>query len=219
MEAELRKLEETLLANILDYKERKNTQYVGKEKLFYQHMAEVMVQLQTLSISAYEPLELMCQAFLANVELLHLNYTIVPRAMETIRFLKESMGLKIAVCSNSNTPLKKIKALEQLGKVNIYELFDAFIVSGDVGVRKPNPEILKITLEKFPGVRPHEAFLMGDQIDRDVVCAHLVGVRSIYFGLAPYNPEANFKALAHGHIPDFSVLDFSQLPGIVKVLD
>ena len=44
----------------------------------------------------------------------------------------------------------------------VAEIFDAFIVSGDVGVRKPNPEIVKLVLAKFPDVKPHEAFLVGD---------------------------------------------------------
>ena len=129
------------------------------------------------------------------------------------------MGLKIAACSNSNTPLKRIKVLEDHGDIKVSELFDAFIVSGDVGVRKPNPVILKIVLDKFPGVKPYEAFLIGDQIDRDVICAHLAGIRTVYFGLSPYNAQANFKALSHGHAPHFSILDFRQLPDVIKVLD
>ena len=121
--------------------------------------------------------------------------------------MSEQLGLKVAACSNSNTPLKRIIILEQHGGFKVSELFDAFIVSGDVGFRKPNPEILKLTLSRFPGVLPHEAFIVGDQIDRDVICAHLAGLRSVYFGLAPYNKEANAKSLAHGHLPDFSILD------------
>lgn len=78
---------------------------------------------------------------------------------------------------------------------------------------------MRLVLSHFPGVKPHEAFIVGDQIDRDVVCAHLVSVRSVFFGLAPYNREANTRSLAHGHIPDFSILDFRQLPMVVKVLD
>jgi putative hydrolase of the HAD superfamily len=128
------------------------------------------------------------------------------------------MGLKIAVCSNSNTPLKRIKVIEECSGVKIQELFDAFIVSGDVGVRKPNPEILLKVLQAFPEVKPYEAFLIGDQIDRDIVCAHLCSIRSIYFGLAPYNREANLKALAHGHAPHFSLLDFRQLPAVVRLM-
>jgi FMN phosphatase YigB (HAD superfamily) len=61
----------------------------------------------------------------------------MPYALETLKKLKET-GIKLAACSNSNTPLKRVKVLESQGFV-ISELFDAFIVSADVGVRKPNP--------------------------------------------------------------------------------
>ena len=94
--------------------------------------------------------------------MLHYNYKIMPNSIETVRYLKEKMGLKVAVCSNSNTPLKRIKVLEDNSDLKVDELFDAFIVSGNVGVRKPNPEILRAVLEKFPGVKPYESFLIGD---------------------------------------------------------
>ncbi len=61
---------------------------------------------------------------------MHYNYELMPFAIETVRYLKNEMGLKIAACSNSNTPLKRIKVLETNGGFKIEELFDAFIVSG-----------------------------------------------------------------------------------------
>lgn len=55
--------------------------------------------------------------------------------------------MKVAVCSNSGTPLKRIKVLESfIAPLKFDDLFDAFIISADVGVRKPNPEILKLVL-------------------------------------------------------------------------
>ena len=77
-----------------------------------------------------------------NPDYLHYEYKSMPFALETLTKLKES-GIKIAVCSNSNSPVKRVKILEKLG-FNIQELFDAFIVSGDVSFRKPNPAILDI---------------------------------------------------------------------------
>lgn len=40
----------------------------------------------------------------------------------------------------------------------------------------------------------------------------------MYFGLAPFNREANAKALSIGHVPQFSLLDFRQLPFLLFVL-
>ena len=191
------------------------------EKLFYQHMAEVIVQRGVFGFTQeeYELVEMVSKGLLEQPELLYINYKLAPHAIETIKFLKNELGLKIAACSNSNTPLKRFQTFEQLGGFKVEEIFDAFIVSGDVGVRKPNVEILKILLSKFPEVKPHEAFMIGDQLDRDIICAHLASVRSIFYGVAPYNRQANAKALSHGHAPHFSILDFRQLPKIVKLLD
>ena len=60
---------------------------------------------------------------------------------------------------------------------------------------------------------------MGDQLDKDVACANLAGVRSVFYGVHAQNKEANCKAIAHGHVPQFSILDLRQLPMIVKVMD
>ena len=141
----------------------------------------------------------------------------MPHAMEVIKQLKD-MGIKTAVCSNSNTPLKRIKVLESLG-FNIEGLFDAFIVSGDYGVRKPNPDLIQIVKDKFPEIQNHEMFIIGDQIDRDIACGHLAGIRSVFFAYRPYNPAANYKAFALGEHPDFSILDFRQLPYILEIMN
>jgi len=68
-------------------------------------------------------------------------------------------------------------------------------------------------------VRPHEAFLVGDRLDKDVASAHEAGVRSVFYGVHATAKEANCRAIAHSHAPHFSILDLRQLPLIVKVMD
>lgn len=41
----------------------------------------------------------------------------------------------------------------------------------------------------------------------------------MYFGYAPFNKEANAKALNLGHVPHFSILDFRQLPFLLSVMN
>ena len=109
--------------------------------------------------------------------------------------------------------------MEELMGCKVEEIFDAFIISSEVGIRKPNPEILNIVLSHFPGVKPHETLMVGDAIGADVLCAHLVGFRSVYFGLVPYSKKHNYEALREGIKPDFSMIDFRQLPHMVKVMN
>ena len=76
----------------------------------------------------------------------------------------------IAALSNSNAPLKRYEVLRSLG-FDIKELFDAFVVSGDYGIRKPNPELVNIVRSKLPPFKDYEICLIGDQLDRDIMCA------------------------------------------------
>ena len=111
--------------------------------------------------------------------------------------------------------------LESHGFPNTKDIFDEFLVSADLdGLRMPNPLFMQKILERFPGVAPHEVFLVGDQIDRDISSAHLAGMRTVFFSNVPSSRHANCMALAHGcpH-PDFSILDFRQLRYVVEVLN
>ncbi|MFC6881357.1 MULTISPECIES: HAD family hydrolase [Actinomadura] len=49
------------------------------------------------------------------------------------------------------------------------------VYSDEAGVRKPNPEMVWIATRAL-GVRPEDAWYVGDNFDRDVVCGHRAGV-------------------------------------------
>ncbi|MFI6515548.1 HAD family hydrolase [Spirillospora sp. NPDC050679] len=49
------------------------------------------------------------------------------------------------------------------------------VYSDEAGVRKPNPEMIWIATRAL-GVRPEDAWYVGDNFDRDVVCGHRAGV-------------------------------------------
>lgn len=74
-------------------------------------------------------------------ENIHCVYKIMPHALSVVKDLK-ARGIKIAACSNSSIPHKRAKVLESFGFV-IDEIFDCFVVSGVIGLRKPDPVIIK----------------------------------------------------------------------------
>jgi len=93
------------------------------------------------------------------------------------------------------------------------------VVSADVGgIKMPNPEFILKILQKFPHVKPHEAFIVGDKINRCLAAGHMAGIRTVYFSNIPQHRDANCKAMAHGAHPDFSILDFRQIPYIIEVM-
>lgn len=60
------------------------------------------------------------------------------------------------------------------------DLFDAVVLSGEVGMAKPYQEIFELTAERL-GLRPDEC-LMIDDIPRNVEGAELAGMTGVVFG-------------------------------------
>lgn len=70
----------------------------------------------------------------------------------------------------------------QRGKLDAAGLtasFDTVVVSGEVGARKPAPEIYRVAAERLPGDR-HT--FVADSLERDVLPAVEAGWRGIYVG-------------------------------------
>jgi len=84
-----------------------------------------------------------------------------------------SRGLKIGVVSNWDTRLKTI--CDGLG---LTPLVDFIVISAEVGVRKPDPGIFRLALDKA-GVRPEEAIHVGDLPEEDAEGARRAGVRPV----------------------------------------
>jgi putative hydrolase of the HAD superfamily len=96
----------------------------------------------------------------------------VPGAVETIAALRER-GLKtglITVCSED-----VVKLWEE---TDFHGLFDAEIFSAAVGLRKPDPRIYRIALEKL-GVDAEEAMFVGDGANDELAGAERVGMTAV----------------------------------------
>jgi HAD superfamily hydrolase (TIGR01509 family) len=71
--------------------------------------------------------------------------------------------------------------LEDLRIIGLLEYFDLkhIAISGDLGIRKPNPQIFLRTLETF-GVTPQETAMIGDSLSADVLGAQPLGIFAIW---------------------------------------
>lgn len=83
-------------------------------------------------------------------------------------------GYKIAILSDQWVFSKKALINEKLLKK-----FNAVVVSSDIGIRKPNPEIYKLTLKKL-GVNPEESIFI-DNRKWNLKPAKKLGMKTILF--------------------------------------
>jgi len=79
-----------------------------------------------------------------------------PRAVPVLTTLK--VDLPVALVSNFDHPPH---VHDLLGREGLLDLFDTVVVSGEVGVKKPNPEIFSIPLERLELDPQHVAYI-GD---------------------------------------------------------
>jgi putative hydrolase of the HAD superfamily len=89
-------------------------------------------------------------------------------------------------------------------------LFGAFVVSGEVGVGKPSPEVFQLVLGAL-GVGPEEAVMVGDNWDRDIRGALDSGVAPIWIAGGRPVPDPDLGVPAAASI--------TAVPGLLEARD
>ncbi len=87
---------------------------------------------------------------------------------------------RLAVVSNTHSPSMVPAFLADLG---VADLFDAVVLSVQVGWRKPHPAMYAAALDAL-AVTPAEAVFVGDSHDADYVGPTTAGIRSFLIGSA-----------------------------------
>ncbi len=88
------------------------------------------------------------------------------------------------------------------------DIFNPLVISDEVGVAKPNPEIFRILMEKS-GINESDSILMiGDGLSSDIQGAINAGIKSCWF-----NPDD--APLPDGIKPDYIIKKLSELRDII----
>jgi putative hydrolase of the HAD superfamily len=113
------------------------------------------------------------------------------RLIDYMRALKER-GYRMAICTNN------VREWEPLwrAKLPVEEIFSVIVDSGFVGLRKPEPEIYALTLERL-GV-PAGAALFVDDIELNCDAARAMGMHAVWFRSTDQAIEEIESALARG---------------------
>ena len=116
-------------------------------------------------------------------------------------------GHRLALVSNFDYTPTARHVLEREG---VAELFDAIIISDEVGWRKPKAVIFELALTRL-GVGAQQALMVGDRADVDVAGAQGVGIRAAWI-----NRDAG--PLPEGlQPPEYEIRDLAELSGILGI--
>ncbi|NTH64457.1 HAD family hydrolase [Agrobacterium rhizogenes] len=117
-----------------------------------------------------------------------LRYPDMARPMEGAREALEALrrgGLACAVISNGEGMVQR-KKIEVTG---IADLIEFALISGELGIRKPDRQIFAMAAERL-GVPPAECVFIGDNPTADVMGALNAGMSAVYFGnIKTWPPE------------------------------
>ena len=96
-----------------------------------------------------------------------------PQAQSLLDDLRGSH--RMALITNFDHPPHVHSRLAELG---LRQYFDAVVVSGEVGTKKPDPGIFTLALDKI-GMAAEDVAFIGDSIEDDIVGAKAIGMTPI----------------------------------------
>ena len=131
-------------------------------------------------------------------------YRVLPDTKETILGLFRA-GYRLGLVSNTTSSVEAPNLLDALG---VAGCFEAVVLSCQVGIRKPRPEILLEATRRM-GIRPERCAYIGNLPDRDVASARKAGFSRTVILRDPRNPPSFPQEAAL--IPDHSIDNLKEL--------
>jgi putative hydrolase of the HAD superfamily len=98
----------------------------------------------------------------------------LPGAIEALQKFREQ-GVRLALLSNGEARSQRSK-VERFG---LDTLFDCIAIEGEFGTGKPDERIFRHALETL-GVQPEEAWMVGDNLEGDILGAQRLGILGIW---------------------------------------
>jgi putative hydrolase of the HAD superfamily len=125
---------------------------------------------------------------------------LMPGAIELLEYLRPKYNMYIL--SNGFKELQSRK----MHTAGIDKYFDKLILSEDIGVNKPNPELFEHAL-RTTGSKLSESIMIGDMFETDITGAANIGMEQIY-----YNPKGK---KGHPFVPTYEVTHLLQIKEIL----
>jgi putative hydrolase of the HAD superfamily len=132
-----------------------------------------------------------------------------PRVMDTLIKLKAN-GIKLAIVSDA----PRMRGWMRLVAMNLEPFFDAVVFLDDTGKSKPHKDPFMMALRKLK-VKPEEAMMVGDHLQRDIVGAQKLGMKACH---AKYGFIEGWSGkVVKGHKPDYEINSIEEVLKIVGI--
>jgi putative hydrolase of the HAD superfamily len=120
------------------------------------------------------------------------GHPVLPGAVDLVRQLAETVP--VALVTNGPPDIQRLK-IEQAG---IGSYLSAVVISGEIGIGKPDPAVFARALE-LVGTPAEHAVMVGDSWERDVTGALAAGMRAVWISHGRPAPEPDERvSVANG---------------------
>ena len=113
---------------------------------------------------------------------------------------------QLALVTNGAPDLQR----EKIRGAKLAQYFDAILISGEVGIGKPDTRLFMLALEALE-TSPAEAVMVGDSLARDILGAQHAGLKGIWLNRSGSDPTDQVT-------PDVQITSLSQLHEVLSVL-
>jgi putative hydrolase of the HAD superfamily len=127
---------------------------------------------------------------------------LAPEAADALSSARKA-GWLLVIVTNGSGP----QQLAKIRNTGLDMLVDGWIISGDLGLQKPDPKAFIAAADRV-GANLEGAWMIGDSPQHDIGGAHGLGLRSVWIGTGEWKAEFGFRpahiardvASAIGHV-------------------
>jgi putative hydrolase of the HAD superfamily len=132
------------------------------------------------------------------------HHTPFPEAEVVLRDLPA--GYRLAVVTNGPSELQR----EKLTLSGLAPYFEAVVISGELGIGKPDPRIFQRALNELQAAAD-KAVMVGDSLERDIAGAQQTGISTIWVDRSIHPEKASI-------VPDAKITDLRELASALEQL-
>jgi putative hydrolase of the HAD superfamily len=121
---------------------------------------------------------------------------------DALPVLQQLQGMyPLGLLTNGAPDLQRLK----IEKSKVASFFDQIIIAGEVGIRKPEPEIFQIMANRL-GMEPQKIMMIGNSLENDIQGAWEVGMTPVWLN-------------RNRHIPDCDPASITEIKSLSNILD
>lgn len=142
-----------------------------------------------------------------------LQAELIPGAAQTVHQLKQR-GYPLALVADG--PAGTFRNV--LAQQSLYESFDAYAISQEVGVTKPDARMFRhaLTQLRIPPTEYHRVVMVGNNLARDIKGANALGLISVWLDWAPRRAKIPADA---SETPQYTIKSPADLPPLIDMLE